>query len=147
MSPQGASSRSTHMFLDDPRVRSVLDRLYAESRGQLLGIAGQFFEYATDWILGRKVTSEIEGARLRDLYVPLSPRQGRLAYQIARSIGARRVVEFGTSAGISTIHFAAAVRDNGGGIVVGTDIEPTKGARARANVGGAGRSRDRASRE
>src|SRR5207249_1134063 len=36
------------------------------------------------------------------------------------------------------IHFAAAMRDNGGGIVVGTDIEPTKVARARANVEQAG---------
>ena len=140
MCPQGASAVPPTCSLDDPRVRSVLERLYAESRGQLLGIAGEFFEYATDWILGRKVTSEIEGARLRNLYVPLTAKQGRLVYQIARSIGARRIVEFGSSVGISTIHFAAAMRDNGGGIVVGTDIEPTKVARARANIEQAGLS-------
>src|SRR5438128_8597656 len=140
MCPQGASAVPPPCSLDDPRLRSVLERLYAESRGQLLGIAGEFFEYATDWILGRKVTSEIEGARLRNLYVPLTAKQGRLVYQIARSIGARRIVEFGSSVGISTIHFAAAMRDNGGGIVVGTDIEPTKVARARANIEQAGLS-------
>src|SRR2546428_12734600 len=133
MSPKEASAVPPTCSLDDPRVRSVLDRLYAESRGQLLGIAGEFFEYATDWILGRKITSEIEGARLRNLYVPLTAKQGRHVYQIARSIGARRIVEFGTSVGISTIHFAAAVRDNGGGIVGGTGIEPTKVARGRAD--------------
>ena len=138
MSVQPPSAAAPTCSLDDPRVRSVLGRLYAETRGQIFGIAGLSFEYARDWALGRKATSEIEAARLRDLYVPLNPKQGRLVYQIARSIGARRIVEFGTSAGISTIHFAAAVRDNGGGIVVGTDIEPTKVARARANVEQAG---------
>jgi len=138
MSVQPPSAAAPTCSLDDPRVRSVLGRLYAETRGQIFGIAGLSFEYARDWALGRKATSEIEAARLRDLYVPLNPKQGRLVYQIARSISARRIVEFGTSAGISTIHFAAAVRDNGGGIVVGTDIEPTKVARARANVEQAG---------
>src|SRR5439155_26879834 len=83
MCPQGASAVPPTCSLDDPRVRSVLGRLYAESRGQLLGLAGEFLQYATDWILGRKITSEIQGARLRNLYVPLTAKQGRLVYQIA----------------------------------------------------------------
>jgi predicted O-methyltransferase YrrM len=47
-------------------------------------------------------------------------------------------VEFGTSFGVSTIHLAAALRDNGGGRLVGSELEATKVARARANLATAG---------
>jgi predicted O-methyltransferase YrrM len=39
------------------------------------------------------------------------------------------VVEFGTSFGISTLHLAAAVRDNGGGRVITTELNGSKGGR------------------
>jgi predicted O-methyltransferase YrrM len=51
------------------------------------------------------------------------------------------VVEVGTSFGISTIFLAAAVRDNGGGVVIATEYEPTKAAVARRNWDRAGLSR------
>ena len=54
------------------------------------------------------------------------------------SVAARRVVEFGTSFGISTIYLAAALRDNGGGLVVGSEVEPTNVVKARANIVEAG---------
>ena len=59
-------------------------------------------------------------------------------YLTARSVAARRIVEFGTSFAVSTIYLAAAVRDNGGGCVIGSEFEPTKVAKARENVGEAG---------
>jgi predicted O-methyltransferase YrrM len=40
--------------------------------------------------------------------------------------------------GISTIYLAAALRDNGGGHLIGTELEPAKVARARANLDAAG---------
>jgi predicted O-methyltransferase YrrM len=48
------------------------------------------------------------------------------------------VVEFGTSFGVSTLWLAAAVRDNGGGMVVGTELIAHKAEQARANVREAG---------
>ena len=48
-------------------------------------------------------------------------------------MNARRIVEFGASFGISTIYLAAAVRDNGGGQVITTEMEPRKIAKAREN--------------
>lgn len=36
--------------------------------------------------------------------------------------------------GISTIYLAAALRDNGGGQLISSEIEPAKAARARANL-------------
>jgi len=53
---------------------------------------------------------------------------------LARSSRARTIVEFGTSFGISTLHLAAALRDNGGGRLITTEFEPSKVARAKANL-------------
>jgi predicted O-methyltransferase YrrM len=61
-----------------------------------------------------------------------------LLYLTARSIRATRIVEFGTSFGVSTLYLAAAVRDNGGGVVIGTEIEASKHERAVANLKEAG---------
>jgi predicted O-methyltransferase YrrM len=57
---------------------------------------------------------------------------------MARACRATRIVEFGTSMGVSTIYLAAALRDNGGGHLIGTEFEPAKVKRARANLDAAG---------
>ena len=71
-------------------------------------------------------------------FLSVSPRFGRFLYMCARACKARRIVEFGSSMGISAIYMAAALRDMGGGRLIGTDLEPGKIARARANVDAAG---------
>jgi len=124
--------------LEDARVRAVLERLHAEAGGQRLALAPVAGAMALDVLLRRRPTVADEATRLKDLYVCLSPKQGRFAYQTARATGARRIVEFGTSFAVSTIYLAAAVRDNGGGLVIGSEIEPGKVVRARANVAAAG---------
>ena len=77
-------------------------------------------------------------ARLKDLPLPVSRETGALLYMLARNGRARTIVEFGTSFGISTLHLAAALRDNGGGRLVTTEFEPSKVARARANLAAGG---------
>ena len=57
---------------------------------------------------------------------------------LARSAKARSIVEFGTSFGISTLHLAAALRDNGGGKLITTEFEASKIARARDNLAAGG---------
>jgi caffeoyl-CoA O-methyltransferase len=47
----------------------------------------------------------------------IGPASGHLCYQIARMIGATRVFELGSGYGYSTVWFAKAVRENGGGVV------------------------------
>jgi predicted O-methyltransferase YrrM len=61
-----------------------------------------------------------------------------MLYLLARSIEARRVVEFGTSFGISTLYLASALKDNGGGVVIGSELEPSKHAKAEQNLREAG---------
>lgn len=72
--------------------------------------------------------------QLKDQPLPVSRETGALLYMLARSIGARHIVEFGTSFGISTLHLAAALRDNGGGRLITSEFEPSKVARAQANL-------------
>jgi predicted O-methyltransferase YrrM len=71
---------------------------------------------------------------LKDFPLAVSRETATLLYMLARSCRARTIVEFGTSFGISTLHLAAALRDNGGGRLIATEFEPSKVARARANL-------------
>jgi predicted O-methyltransferase YrrM len=72
--------------------------------------------------------------RMKHLPLPVSRETGALLYMLARSSGARTIVEFGTSFGISTLHLAAALRDDGGGRLITSELEPSKAARARDNL-------------
>jgi predicted O-methyltransferase YrrM len=76
--------------------------------------------------------------QLKDLWLPVSPKTGALLYMLARSTRARNIVEFGTSFGISTLHLAAALRENGGGRLISSEFELTKVARAREHLVEAG---------
>ena len=72
--------------------------------------------------------------RLKDQPLPVSRATGTLLYMLARHAGARAIVEFGTSFGLSTLHLAAALRDNGGGHLITCEFEPSKVERARENL-------------
>jgi len=66
------------------------------------------------------------------------PAQGDLIYLLCRALSATRVAEFATSVGMSMLYFAAAIRDNGGGAVIGSELVPEKLATARRNLAEAG---------
>ncbi|MEO8671175.1 MAG: O-methyltransferase [Tahibacter sp.] len=76
--------------------------------------------------------------RMKDLPLPVSRETGLLLYMLARSSRARTIVEFGTSFGISTLHLAAALRDNGCGRLITTEFEASKVRRARENLAAGG---------
>ncbi|MHC2250471.1 O-methyltransferase [Bradyrhizobium embrapense] len=68
----------------------------------------------------------------------IHPEQGELIYLLCRGLRAKRVAEFATSVGMSTLYFAAAMRDNGGGTVIGSEIVPAKVQAAKRNLAEAG---------
>jgi predicted O-methyltransferase YrrM len=109
----------------DPQVISVLDRLQAERRRPRAGGP-------------RGGDGSDDPHAYADIGFSIHPDQGELIYLLCRAMGATRVVEFATSIGFSTIYFAAAVRDNGGGTVIGSEIVPEKAAVARSNLADAG---------
>lgn len=71
---------------------------------------------------------------MKDYHLAVSQETGTLLYMLARSTRAKNIIEFGTSFAISTLHMAAALRDNGGGRLITTEFEPSKVAKARANL-------------
>jgi predicted O-methyltransferase YrrM len=68
---------------------------------------------------------------LSDFYLPVTPEAGRLLYALVRATRPSTVVEFGMSLGISAIHLASAVRDNGSGRIVTTELSAAKVAAAK----------------
>jgi predicted O-methyltransferase YrrM len=116
-----------------PQVRAVLDRLFAEADrddGRTpRPVAGGTLETAT---------AQQRADALAEVYMPVSAAGGSLLYALVRSRRPETVVEFGTSFGISTLHLAAAVADNGTGHVYGSELSAEKVAAARANLDEAG---------
>jgi predicted O-methyltransferase YrrM len=123
--------------LTTPPVRDLLDRLFREAEDD-----------DARWVSVRErhpngfasVSAREQADAYEQLYIPVSPEGGRLLYTLIRASRPSTVVEFGTSFGISTIHLAAAVRDNGAGRVISTELNAAKVARARANIAEAGLS-------
>jgi caffeoyl-CoA O-methyltransferase len=101
----------------DERAQAVLDRLYADDAAQRA--AGLPSSQRT-----RNVDREA----------------GRWLHLLARSTGAREILEIGSSNGVSTICLAAAARANGGR-VIGTEILPDRAAEANHNLAAAGLER------
>ena len=95
--------------LRDPRVRAVLDRLHREAGRQTLAVARLAPSFLAEMLARRQPSLSEEVSRLKNLYVPVSPKQGQFIYSVARSIRAQRIVEFGTSFGVSTTYLAAVV--------------------------------------
>jgi len=124
--------------LSDPELQALIDRLQAQSQGQEAETGAFFAERARKAELDWDGFDEKSHRYLADKLVALEPDKADFCYLVCRSIGATRVVEVGTSFGVSTLYLAAAVRANGGGVVIGTEHEPAKAAAARAHFAEAG---------
>jgi predicted O-methyltransferase YrrM len=129
--------------LCDPKADAVLARLEKEAQAQEAEMTRYYDAKKQQVKRTTDPDSADDMAFVRDKFVALDPEKCDLCYMLCRSIKARRVVEFGTSFGVSTIYLATAVRDTvraegGSGIVVGSEIEPTKAAIANANLADAG---------
>jgi len=70
-------------------------------------------------------------------YLNVTTREGRVLRQLTEAIGAKRVVEIGTSSGYSTIWLALGARASGGKVFT-HEIDPEKVKLARANFQKAG---------
>ena len=70
-------------------------------------------------------------------YLNVTTREGRVLRQLTEAVGAKRVVEIGTSSGYSTIWLALGVRATGGKVFT-HEIDPEKVKLAKANFKKAG---------
>ncbi|MCW2264262.1 putative O-methyltransferase YrrM [Gluconobacter cerinus] len=116
-----------------PQIQCVIDRLYSETLSQDPAIRQ----------LAQAKGLTHDGQRgfyeaMKDARLPVTPEFGALLYILARSTSAQHIIEFGTSFGVSTLFLAAALRDNGGGRLVTSELLPDKAERASANLREAG---------
>ncbi len=129
--------------LNDPKLKVLLDRLHTQSDAQVEAINAYVARRAKEDTLDRERLFDDELHRfLSDKMVALDREKAQFCYLLCRSLRATRVVEAGTSFGVSTLYLAAAVRDNQveNGVVIGTEYEPKKAEAARANFEEAGLS-------
>ena len=116
---------------------SLLERLFeedAKARPQAIPLMSSVPPEERARLLRSKTEYIDVYSRLKDLPLAVSRETARLLYMLARAVRARTIVEFGTSFGLSTLHLAAALRDNGGGRLITSEFEPSKVARARENL-------------
>ncbi|BEP53268.1 O-methyltransferase [Variovorax sp. V118] len=112
----------------------LLDRLFQEASAATSPAIADVSPEERHRLMRSKTEYIALYSRLKDVWLPVSRETGVLLYQLARSTNARHIVEFGTSFGLSTLYMAAALRDNGGGRLIGSEFEPSKVARARAHL-------------
>jgi predicted O-methyltransferase YrrM len=128
--------------IQDSKLQRLLSRLHARSDEQVASMKSFYAHRTAD---GEPPTdAEIKAFRA-DKLVALDRDKAEFCYQLCRAGNARRIVEVGTSYGVSTLYLAAAVRHNvqaagGDGVVIGTEYEPEKARAARAHFDEAGLS-------
>ncbi|WP_394849599.1 class I SAM-dependent methyltransferase [Pendulispora brunnea] len=132
--------------LDQGPVADTLRRLFQEAAAA----DGEFQKDLSrrDYVLEDYVQELVESEKkdlrgtyraFADNFLNVSAEFGRMLYLCARAGNAQHIVEFGTSMGISAIYLAAALKDAGrAGRLIGTELEPSKVRRARANLEAAG---------
>ncbi|TPJ35280.1 O-methyltransferase [Mesorhizobium sp. B2-6-5] len=112
----------------------LLARLFEEADAATSPAMARYSHEERARLLNSKTEYREFYGSIKDLWLAVSPETGTLLYMLARSTGARIIVEFGTSFGISTLYLAAALRDNGGGRLITTEFESSKVMRAKANL-------------
>lgn len=112
----------------------LLNLLFAEAAAATSPAVAAMPDEERERLMGSKTEYLDFYGRLKDLWLPVSRDTGTLLYMLARGSGARAIIEFGTSFGLSTLHLAAALRDNGGGRLITSEFEPSKVARAREHL-------------
>lgn len=126
--------KAPHPLGSQPAVLKVLSHLHAASLQQeeALALRGSHFP-----------VSQVDDTRFEHQLVALDEDKAQAMYLILRAMGATRVVEAGTSYGVSLIWLLAAVLESEKAssvnkqhpaLVVGTEKEPAKVQRALAHV-------------
>ena len=129
--------------LNDPKLEALLARFHAQSDAEVEETDAYYERREREGSLDYENFCDDDMHRfLSDKMVALDRDKAEFCYQLCRSLRATRVVEAGTSFGISTLYLAAAVRDNQveNGVVIGTEHEPAKVKIALENFREAGLS-------
>jgi predicted O-methyltransferase YrrM len=129
-----------------PEIEAVLEKQHEIADTDKWKLLPRLPAYAWARLRGALTDRGVQHRVFYDVYSAVSRQRGALLYMMGRAIQAKRVVEFGSSFGISTIYLATAVRDNCGAAsnpapcVIGSEMEPHKLAESAKNIQAAGLS-------
>ncbi|MEU4314583.1 class I SAM-dependent methyltransferase [Nocardia sp. NPDC024068] len=130
--------------LRNPALDTLVTELQRRSADQVPSITSYFAGRAERGDAADLVDLDSRSAAfLADKLVALEHDKALLCHRLCLALRARRIVEIGTSYGVSTLYLAQAVRmvvaaDGGSGTVIGTEHEPAKAAAARDHFRAAG---------
>ena len=132
----------------DPRVEALLDRLYEQHTAQGASMAAYYAERAAGRSPNENWFDDRIHAFLREKLVALDRPKAEFCYMVCRALRAYRIVEAGTSYGVSTLFLASAARDNAAlpgansvtPVVIATEYEADKAKIARSHFAEAGLS-------
>lgn len=114
--------------ITDATVLNMLDFLYKDASSDKHRLLAAF---------PKMLLGNLQPSDARKAYLPINRDQGEFIYDLLITEGAKHIVEFGTSFGISTLFLAAAARQTGG-CVVTSELLPEKCAIAKKNFERAG---------
>jgi predicted O-methyltransferase YrrM len=119
--------------LASPKVAALLARLFAQADANDPLVLANIQKEADSRFAGQRYAPEL--APLFDkALIPVPPEVGQLLYVLTRTKRPQTIVEVGTSYGISAIHFAAALNDNGAGRLITAELSEVKAKAAQANL-------------
>jgi predicted O-methyltransferase YrrM len=120
--------------LSDPKISQVLDKLHERADEHDAVVIPEVLTAAGE--RGASTDSEMADL-LAGAFMPIHPNAGRLLHLLAMSRPQGRIVEFGTSHGLSTIYLAAAIGSDESPVIT-TEMELSKVDLALANFEEAG---------
>jgi predicted O-methyltransferase YrrM len=119
--------------LASPKVAGLLTRLFTAADAGDPELLARIQREADERFGGQRYAPEL--APLFDqAYLPVPPEVGRFLYVLTRGKRPKCIVEVGTSFGVSAIHFACALKDNGEGRLISAELSRAKSEAAAGNL-------------
>lgn len=123
--------------LASPKTAALLSRLFAEADARDPVVLARIQKEAESRFEGQRYAPAL-APMFDEAYMPVPPEVGQLLYVLARARRPNRIVEVGTSYGVSAIYLAAALMDNAEGRLITTELSDMKATAAHANLASLG---------
>ena len=115
-------------IMQKDRIEATITELYKDSGNDFLTMMKG---------AAKSIFRPIQPSDFKDAYLAISEQQGKDLVELIRASNSKKIVEFGTSFGISTLFLAKGVMETGGKIIT-TEIIESKARKAIENFKRAG---------
>ena len=123
--------------LASPKVVGLLNRLLDAADAGDPELLARIQREADERFGGQRYAPELSPL-FDQAYLPVPPEVGRFLYVLTRAKRPKFIVEVGTSFGVSAIHFACALKDNGEGQLISAELSRAKSEAAANNLASLG---------